>query len=155
MPVYQVTAPDGRKLRITAPEGATQEQALAYAQQQMGMGSPAETKQQKYERLRAELEARNPSDPMHPSNNPTTGMSTYQKLAAGAGKSVADTWQGLQQLTGFANEQDVAERRRLDAPLMDTGAGKVGEAGGRFVEEDDLGFAGDGAGERDALLHAA
>lgn len=30
---YEVTAPDGRKLRVTAPEGATQEQVLAYAQQ--------------------------------------------------------------------------------------------------------------------------
>lgn len=33
MPTYQITAPDGKKLRITAPEGATQEQVLAYAQQ--------------------------------------------------------------------------------------------------------------------------
>lgn len=33
MPVYQITAPDGKKLRITAPEGATQEDVLAYAQQ--------------------------------------------------------------------------------------------------------------------------
>lgn len=125
MPVYQITAPDGRKLRVTAPEGATQEDALAYAQQQLGQ-QPAESKQQKYERLRAELEARQPSDPMHPSNNPTTGMSGVSKIAAGAGKSVADMWQGLQQLTGFADEQDVAERRRLDAPLMGTGAGKSG-----------------------------
>ena len=127
MPVYQITAPDGRKLRVTAPEGATQEDALAYAQQQLGQ-QPAESKQQKYERLRAEFEARQPSDPMHPSNNPTTGMSTFDKIAAGAGKSVADTWQGLQQLTGFASAQDVADRRTQDAPLMATGAGKVGYA---------------------------
>lgn len=33
MPSYQVTAPDGRKYRVTAPKGATQEQALQYAQQ--------------------------------------------------------------------------------------------------------------------------
>lgn len=34
MPVYQITTPDGRRLRVTAPEGTTQEQALAYVQQQ-------------------------------------------------------------------------------------------------------------------------
>lgn len=33
MPSYQVTAPDGRRYRVNAPEGATQEQALQYAQQ--------------------------------------------------------------------------------------------------------------------------
>lgn len=33
MPSYQVTAPDGRRYRVNAPEGATPEQALQYAQQ--------------------------------------------------------------------------------------------------------------------------
>lgn len=133
MPVYQITAPDGRKLRITAPEGATQEQALAYAQQQLGQ-QQADSKQQNYERLLAQFEARQPSDPMHPSNNPTTGMSTFDKIAAGAGKSVADTWQGLQQLTGFANAQDVADRRVQDAPLMATGAGTFGNVVGQTMQ---------------------
>jgi hypothetical protein len=36
MSTFVVTAPDGRRFRVTAPEGATQEQVLAYAQQQMG-----------------------------------------------------------------------------------------------------------------------
>lgn len=31
MPVYEVTSPDGRKFDVTAPEGATQEEVLAYA----------------------------------------------------------------------------------------------------------------------------
>src|SRR5690606_32142009 len=34
MPNYIVTSPDGKKFRVTAPEGATQEQILAYAQSQ-------------------------------------------------------------------------------------------------------------------------
>lgn len=38
MPAYDITAPDGRKFRVTAPEGATQEQVLAYAQKNMGAG---------------------------------------------------------------------------------------------------------------------
>jgi hypothetical protein len=39
---YEITAPDGRRFVITAPEGATQEQVLAYAQQQMGGNAPPE-----------------------------------------------------------------------------------------------------------------
>lgn len=36
MPTYEITAPDGRKFRVTAPEGASQDDVLAYAQKQMG-----------------------------------------------------------------------------------------------------------------------
>lgn len=43
MPTYVVTAPDGKEYEITAPEGATQEQALAYAQQ--NYSKPAEKPQ--------------------------------------------------------------------------------------------------------------
>lgn len=32
MPTYVITAPDGKELEITAPEGATQDEVLAYAQ---------------------------------------------------------------------------------------------------------------------------
>lgn len=34
MPTYEVTAPDGKKFQVTAPEGATEQDALAYAQSQ-------------------------------------------------------------------------------------------------------------------------
>lgn len=34
MPVYEITAPDGKKLEITAPEGASEQDVLAYAQSQ-------------------------------------------------------------------------------------------------------------------------
>lgn len=36
MPTFVVTAPDGKEYEITAPEGATQEQVLAYAQANYG-----------------------------------------------------------------------------------------------------------------------
>ncbi|RVT90714.1 hypothetical protein EOD42_23215 [Rhodovarius crocodyli] len=35
MPDYEITSPDGRRFVVTAPEGATQDQVLAYAQQNM------------------------------------------------------------------------------------------------------------------------
>jgi len=59
-------------------------------------------------------------------HDPTKGMSTTQKVLAGAGGRFMDYWQGMKQLTGNAKPEDVDEKRRLDAPLMATGAGKAG-----------------------------
>jgi hypothetical protein len=40
MPKYQITSPDGQKFEVNAPEGATQEQVLAYAQSQFSQQPP-------------------------------------------------------------------------------------------------------------------
>ena len=42
MPVFDVTAPDGRQFEVTAPEDATQDQVLAYAKSMYGKMPPAE-----------------------------------------------------------------------------------------------------------------
>lgn len=42
MPTYVVTAPDGKEYEVTAPEGATQEEVLKYAQANFGKQAPAE-----------------------------------------------------------------------------------------------------------------
>lgn len=48
MATFVVTAPDGKEYEITAPEGATQEQVLAYAQQNYNKtAEPAKTEQPK------------------------------------------------------------------------------------------------------------
>lgn len=41
MPTYVVTAPDGKEYEVTAPEGATQDQVLAYVQQNYNKPAPA------------------------------------------------------------------------------------------------------------------
>lgn len=123
MPRYEITAPDGRKFEITAPEGATQEQVLAYAQQNF---EQPESKQQKYDRIKSELDARNGTQ----GEDPTAGMSTFEKVAAGVGKSIVDTGRGLGQLVGLVDREDVDRARQLDAPLMDTKAGFGGNVAG-------------------------
>lgn len=41
MPIFNVTAPDGTVIEVNAPEGATQAQAIAYAQSQYKAPTPA------------------------------------------------------------------------------------------------------------------
>jgi hypothetical protein len=125
MPTFIVTAPDGRKLRITAPEGATQEQAISYAQQQMS--------QQERPQVTADsLRASNPSeyDPSSPEfqakYGATSGMGGGQRFLAGAGKAFVDIARGAGQWVGAVNREDVAASRERDAPLMRSGAAKAG-----------------------------
>ena len=59
-------------------------------------------------------------------NDPTRGMSGPQKFAAGAGKAMYDVGRAIGQPLGIVSQQDIEESRRLDAPLMDTGAGTAG-----------------------------
>ena len=52
--------------------------------------------------------------------------STATNLLAGVGKGMNDIVQGVKQRAGLVTNADVANDRRLDAPLMNTTAGKVG-----------------------------
>lgn len=86
----------------------------------------------------------------------TDDMNTAQRFGAGVGKSLVDTWQGLQQMGAAVGDyiaprqqdigglvsgkdnsrlagvtREVDARRRIDAPLMDTGAGVLGDISGQ------------------------
>jgi len=84
-------------------------------------------------RLRATPQAAKVDAPQ----DPTEGMSTFDKLAAGAGKAMVDTARGIGQFLpeqfGGVSREDVAEARRLDEPLMNTTAGKVGNLAGNVA----------------------
>jgi hypothetical protein len=73
-------------------------------------------------------------DPYGDGSDPTEGMSTFDKLRAGFGKAGVDTVEGIGQLVGLVPESQVAERRKLDAPLMDTGAGLAGNVLGQTAQ---------------------
>ena len=107
---YEVTSPTGQRYEINAPDGASQEDVLSYAQSQ----------------FRAPKQQEAPLDP-------TTGMSTSEKVLAGIGKGMVDVGRGVAQRFGGLSEQDVAEQRKYDAPLMNTGEGKVGSVIGNIA----------------------
>ena len=77
--------------------------------------------------------------------DPTEGMSTTDKFLAGAGKAFADVGRGVGQLArnvmsdkaadaiGLPTQADIDEAKRLDAPLMRTTAGTVGNVTGNVA----------------------
>lgn len=99
----------------------------------------------------AQLKASNPAeyDPdsaeYKAKNDPTAGMSTTERTLAGAGKAFVDIGRGVGQLArkvmpdkaadaiGLPTQADIDEAKRLDAPLMRTTAGKVGNIGGNIA----------------------
>lgn len=64
---------------------------------------------------------------------PTAGMGTVNRLRAGYGKSIYDLGRGAGQYVGAVSREDVQRSRELDAPLMDTTAGKIGYVGGMIA----------------------
>lgn len=118
MPVARFQMPDGRVARFEVPDGTTPEQAQAMIAQAMG---GAQQKQ--------------------PTYDPTEGMSTTDRVLAGIGRGMTAggraALQGISQLVGadsagagLVKQADIEEARRLDAPLMNTTAGKVGNVVG-------------------------
>ena len=65
--------------------------------------------------------------------DPTEGMTGTDKFLSGVGKAMTDTGRGVGQMLGLVNRDDVAESRRLDAPLMNTGAGVAGNIAGNMA----------------------
>lgn len=104
MPTYDVTSPDGKKYRVTAPEGAAQEQIIAYAREKM-----------------------TPQEPQPDSFTQTArDDSTMQNIAAGAGGVVAGIPLGVRQILGKDKPGEVEEWKRSMAGLWSTPGGKIG-----------------------------
>lgn len=114
MKIYQVQAPDGSIIKIEGPEGASEAQLIQAAQ------SAFAQKQSKPQAI-----------------DPTEGMSGFERFAAGTGKAIVDVGRGVRQylpqaLGGLSNDQ-IAEMREMDKPLMKTGAGMAGNIFGNMA----------------------
>lgn len=114
MPTYEVTSPDGKTYEVTAPDGASQDEVLAYAKSQFD--KPKELPQWLQDMQASGID------------NPTTGMSTFEKLAAGYGSAIPNLLMGAGQRMGLVDQSQVDEQKALMAPLMDTKAGMIGSA---------------------------
>ena len=69
-----------------------------------------------------------------PQVDPTADMGGMERFNAGMGKAFADVGRGAQQLVGMGpSAADVRERRALDKPLMNTGAGMAGNISGNIA----------------------
>jgi len=69
------------------------------------------------------------------SQQPTSGMSTYDKFMAGAGKAQYDAWRGIKQLFGVKGaQQEVDSSAQADKPLMQSGAGLAGDVAGSVAD---------------------
>lgn len=121
MPRFEITDPTGKRFEINAPEGASQDEALAYAQAQFASKKP-------YVR---------PPDALDNPNMATEGMSGTQKFLAGYGGAFPKLMQGAKQVFGIGDQdklqQEIDETKRLDAPLNKTGAGLAGNIAGNVA----------------------
>lgn len=99
MAKFNVTSPDGQKFVITAPDDATPDQVMAYAQAQFKTA-------ERYD--------------------PTDGMSTLGKVRAGIGMGMAKVGRAVGQAVGLVDQSEIDEANRLDQSLADTKSGKVG-----------------------------
>jgi hypothetical protein len=147
---YEVTAPNGKKYEVTAPRGATQQVAIEYVKNNVYQEPP---KAKPWERYQDTSQGNNKPnyfdkfdeaprgnyfdqfDETKPDQytDPTADMTTTQKVLAGVGKGMTDLARGAGQMLGVVSEEDIKRARELDAPLMKTTAGKVGNFAGQAV----------------------
>lgn len=62
--------------------------------------------------------------------NPTADMSGLETLRAGIGRGMASAGRGVGNLFGLVSDEDLAESKRLDANLLNTTGGKIGNVVG-------------------------
>lgn len=121
MPVYEIEIPGKGTFRVESAGEMTDAQAYRAAAGQADM-------------LRM--------------SDPTSGMSGTDKFLSGAGKAMTDIYRGGKQLVSSdaptlsglvtgdrrsAIQQEIDESRQLDAPLMRTGAGQLGNFAGNVA----------------------
>ena len=130
MKTHLIQGPDGKVHEFEAEDNVTPDQVMAYASSVFAKG-------------------RRPAEKMA---DPTEGMGEVEKAIVGFGKAFVDTGRAAGQharnllpssvadTLGLPTAADIEESRRLDAPLMQHGAAKVGNAVGVGAQAAPLAF---------------
>lgn len=153
MATYTIKAPDGNQYSVQGPDNASQEdvQAEVLRQHPDAAGSPQTGAQgtsaagvQGTVLSNGKVSQATPADQL----DPTSGMSTTDKVVAGMGKAFSDAGTGAKQLVQKTaaflgsksaqaaeglTEAQVAAQRETDKALMSTNSGKAGEMLGQMV----------------------
>lgn len=119
MPIARYQLPNGKIARFEVEAGTTPEQVEQLAQEHFG--------------LNQENSAQPTRAKSAPAVDPTTGMSGVEKFLAGVGQGIASIPRGIGQRTGLIPQSSINESIRLDAPLLNTGAGKIGSIVGNVA----------------------
>lgn len=120
MPIARIQMPDGRIARLEVPDGTTPAQVEEFVAAQ-GQSMAREYKEPTWiGEARAKLD-------------PTIGMSTGERVMAGYGAAAPNIAMGIGQRLGMVDQADVDSAKRLQAPLMNTRAGFVGNLAGNVA----------------------
>lgn len=116
MATFEITSPDGKKYRVSAPEGATEKDAIKHLQSQIGWQKESVTKQT-----------------VDPYTQTAQKQSTVENLLAGAGGGMYGMYLGAKQLLGKTTPEEIDQHKRAMAGLRSTTAGTVGDIGGQIA----------------------
>lgn len=116
MPEFEISAPDGSKFKVNAPEGATKEDAIAYVQQNF------------YQQKAKEVEKR--IDPFKQVAQESSGMENF---LAGMGGAMKGLYLGGKQMLNLASQAEVDDHNRAMSGLRSTTSGTLGEIAGNVV----------------------
>jgi hypothetical protein len=105
MAEYNVTSPTGEKFKITAPDNATQDQVMTYAQQQFSQNTKPE--------INPSAERFNKLNPIH-------------KGFIGVGQAIHNLGMGAEQLLGLKSQEDIDALRKKEAYMDQSTAKNIG-----------------------------
>lgn len=104
MPKYVITSPDGKKFEVTAPDGATENDVLAFVMSQH-----------------------------QPKSEPEQPKLDDPSFLVGIGKGMNDVARGLGDLVGKPNWTGIEPDKRADAAINDSAVGSIGQMVGNMA----------------------